>query len=282
MMSAASSPRPPTQQRAVLSVIRILVLIGPGMRHVPALALRELGAYFASPLAYLVLIAIQILAFFNFWQLVERLKLGPVFVAGLSDPLNTYLSSSVQFWVTLMFALPALTMRLVAEEKRQGTLEGLLTAPIEEYEITLGKFAAGWVMALTLLLPYLIYLPFLHANYPFDTGPILSLLIGLATLSMMFTAIGLFFSALAASQVVAGIWTFATMFALTVLALFAHASAVNTRSEWAEVLEFLAVIHQLGEFGAGRLDPRLPALHLSVTVLLLFLTTLSLRNQRGR
>lgn len=250
------------------------------MRHVPALATRELAAYFANPLAYLVLIAIQALAFFNFWQLLELLAAGPVVTAGLSDPLNSYLSASVQFWIAILFALPALTMRLVAEERRLGTIEPLLTAPVTETEVVLAKWLAGLVMYAAILFPYLLYLPFLYRYYPFDPLPMVSLGIGLLSIGAMFVAIGLFFSALTRNQIVAGVWTFAALFTLVVLTSFGQAYAAGNRLAAAEWLRHVSILNHVAEFGAGRLDLRHVGLHLSVAAFALFLAAVALKTGR--
>ncbi len=174
-----------------------------------------------------------------------------------------------------MVAIPALTMRLLAEERRSGTIEPLLTAPVSEAEVVVAKWLAGVAMYLVLLVPFALYLPFLYyqAPYHFDLGPVLALGVGLTTLGMMFVAIGLFFSALTRNQVVAAIWTFATLFALVLLTTVVANYALARRSGWGEAIQFVAVINQLSTFGTGRLDLRFLAIHLSTAVLMLYLTT---------
>ena len=112
--------------------------------------------------------------------------------------MNVYIAGNLVFWVALLVAVPALTMRLLAEERRSGTIEGLLTVPITEAEVVVAKWLAGVVMFWALLLPFAIYLPVLrhYGNFPFDLGPVAALAIGLTTIGMMFVAIGVFFSAL--------------------------------------------------------------------------------------
>ena len=87
------------------------------MRHVPTLLARELGAYFLSPIAYLVLLAFQLIAWLNFWELVDSLTRSQQAYSSLRDPLNNYISGSTPFWIALLVAIPALTMRLIAEER---------------------------------------------------------------------------------------------------------------------------------------------------------------------
>lgn len=250
------------------------------MRHVPALLARELGAYFSGPLAYLILLSIQFLAFSNFYGLLMQLTAGPVLQASLADPMNNYIALSVQFWITILFAIPALTMRLLAEEKRTGTIEPLLTAPVSEGEVIVGKWLAGLIMYLALLIPFAIYLPFLHAHYPFDPGPIAALFIGLTTMGMLFVAIGVFFSATTKSQVAAGIWTFAVLFILVISTAFLATIAESRRSPWAEGITFLSPLGQAHALGMGQLDPRHLAIHLSGTAVVLYLAAAVLKSRR--
>jgi ABC-2 type transport system permease protein len=254
------------------------------MRHVPTLVARELGAYFLSPMAYFILLAFQVIAWINFWQLVDSLSIRQRTFSGLNSPMNSYISGSTPFWIAMLVAVPALTMRLIAEEKRSGTIEALLTVPITETEITLSKWLGGLLMYLVLLLPFAIYLPFLYreGKYYFDAGPLISLGIGLTTLGMMFVAIGLFFSSLTRNQILAAIGTFVSLFLIVVLTMLAYADAVVRQTGWAEWLRFVSVINQVATFGTGQLDLRYVALHLSVTAFMLFGTVKILESRQAK
>lgn len=244
------------------------------MRHVPTLFLRELSAYFLGPMAFLTLLAFQVIAWLNFYELVENLSRQQGSLSTRSDPLNSYISGSTPFWVALLVAVPALTMRLIAEERRSGTIETLLTTAVTAGEVVVSKWLAGVVMYLTLLLPFLLYLPFLYTQgkFKFDPLPLASLLVGLTTMGMMFVSIGLFFSALTRNQVIAAIWTFVTLFLLVVLTLLVYLYAAERQSPWAEALRFTTLLYQIQGFSAGRLDLRYLTLHLSVTTFMLYLT----------
>jgi ABC-2 type transport system permease protein len=252
------------------------------MRHVPTLLRRELAAYFLGPMAFLILLAFQAIAWLNFWDLVDNLARNARAFSGLRDPLNSYISGSTPFWIGLLVAVPALTMRLVAEERRSGTIEPLLTSPVTEAEVVLAKWLAGVGMYLALLVPFALYLPFLYyqAKYRFDLGPVLSMGIGLTTMGMMFVAIGLFFSALTRNQIVSAIWTFAVLFLLILISSVGYGYAVVRRASWAEAMQFVSVLHQVNTFGSGQLDLRFLALHLSVCVLMLYLTVKVLQYRR--
>ena len=132
--------------------------------------------------------------------------------------MNTYIPGSPAFWIAIMVSIPLLTMRLFAEERRQGTIEALLTVPVTETEVVVAKWLAGVIMYCALLVPFFLYLPFLHfqAKYDFDLGPIMSLSVGLTTMGMMFVSIGLFLSSLTRNQIIAAIWTFVVLLVLIV------------------------------------------------------------------
>ena len=85
------------------------------MRHVAALLIRELGAYFLGPMAYLVLLAFQVIAWINFWELIDGLSRPQQAISSLRDPLNSYISASTPFWFGILVAVPALTMRLLVD-----------------------------------------------------------------------------------------------------------------------------------------------------------------------
>jgi ABC-2 type transport system permease protein len=252
------------------------------MRHVPTLLRRELAAYFLGPMAFLILLAFQAIAWMNFWTLVDDLSRNGQSFSGLRDPLNTYISGSLPFWIGLLVAIPVLTMRLLAEERRSGTIEQLLTAPVTEAEVVVAKWLAGFLMYAVLLLPFALYLPFLYyqGNYRFDLGPVLSLGAGLASIGLMLVAIGLFFSSLTRNQIIAAVLTFATVFLLIFVSRAAFAYALFRRSSWAEVMPFFSVIDQVNIFGSGQLDLRFVAVHLSVAVPLLYLTAKVLQYRR--
>lgn len=252
------------------------------MRHVPTLLRRELGAYFLSPMAYFILLAFQLMAWLNFNQLVTALSVAQRSL--LANPMNYYISGSAPFLIGIMVAVPALTMRLIAEERRTGTIEPLLTAPVTEPEIIIAKWLAGLVMYYTLLLPFALYLPVLYhvGKYYFELGPLFALAIGLSTMGMMFVSIGVLFSAIARNQVVAAIGSFAVLFFIVVLPMLASVAFAGRSAAWADAVQFVSVLYQLNAFGAGQVDIRFLALHLSVTVFMLFLAVKILETRQWK
>ena len=161
------------------------------MRFITVIAAKEIRTYFSSPMAYVVSAAyLAITGFF--------------FVASVSDAfaeasIRGYLAGAVFF---MIFMSPALTMRLIAEEQKMGTLELLLTSPIREFEIVLGKFIAAFVMIaiMTGLSLYFVIVLFVYGDP--DIGPLLSGFLGLGLYAAATLAVGLFASALSSNQIV--------------------------------------------------------------------------------
>jgi ABC-2 type transport system permease protein len=254
------------------------------MRHTFILFRRDLAAYFLSPTAYFVLLGFQVIACLNFWQLIIELSTPRPSYSSLSDPMSAYISASTPFWIAVLVAVPAITMRLIAEERRSGTIESLLTTPATETEVVLAKWLAGFVMYLSMLVPFALYLPFLYyqANFRFDPGPLVATGVGLATIGMMFVALGVLFSAGTKNQIIAAIWTFVVLFLLIALTLLLAVYAASQRSAWAEAVRYVAILMQVQSFGFGQLDLRYLTLHLSVCVLALYLAVKVLEFNRGR
>jgi ABC-2 type transport system permease protein len=254
------------------------------MQNVRTLLARELAAYFLGPIAYLVLLAFQLIAAFNFYDLVDLLSSPRSELSSLRDPMNAYISNSAAFWIAIMVSIPLLTMRLFAEERRQGTIEALLTVPVTETEVVVAKWFAGVIMYCVLLLPFFIYLPFLHfqAKYDFDLGPLMSLSVGLTTMGMMFVSIGLFLSSLTRNQIIAAIWTFVVLLVLVVFFAIAYVFAAQQHYKWADGLRFVAILFQIQSFGQGLLDFRYIAVQLSVCFFMLSLTVRVLEARSNR
>jgi len=235
-------------------------------------------------MAYLVLLAFQLIAVLNFWELVDTLSEPQRALSSLGDPMSTYISGSPSFWIAILVAVPMLTMRLFAEERRSGTIEALLTVPVTETEVVLAKWLAGVLMFCALLVPFALYLPFLYfqANFEFDVGPILALGLGLTTMGMMFIAIGLLLSSLTRNQIIAAIWTFVALFVLVVIFAVAYQFAERRNSGWADGIRFVAILHQIQSFSTGQLDLRYLTVHLSVCVFVLSLTVKAIQMRTNR
>jgi len=173
------------------------------MRNVGVIMRRELGSYFATPLAYVfILIFLLLASSFTFY-------LGGLYERGQAD-LNPFFSFHP--WLYL-FLIPALSMRLWAEERKSGTIELLMTQPITLWQAVLGKFFAAWIFAgLALALTFPLWLTVNYLGSP-DNGAILAAYAGSLLLAAGFLAIGSFMSAVTRNQVVAFILAVVTCFA---------------------------------------------------------------------
>lgn len=238
------------------------------MRNTTTVAARELGAYFLSPIAYAVL------AIF-------------LFATGMAFGLGTFANGKeaslrpiFDNWILLIlvFVLPMLTMRLLADEFRTGTIETLMTAPVTDTEIVLGKFLGAFGFFLILVSTMLIY-PILLAMYgPLDPKLLLCHGIGILMVGALYIAVGLFFSACTKHQVVAVL----TSFALLALFTFAsHLLASQVETGWLRVgLQHVSVTSHFFDFVRGVLDLNHVVFFLSTTALFLFLTVKRLEARR--
>src|SRR5215831_11620114 len=181
------------------------------MRNILAIIERELRAYFNSPIAYVVLTIFVFLSGFFF-----RLYLAQVMQMGLMSQMQAqqfgprpmdmpgmisrgFLST---LSVILLFLMPMLTMALFSEEKKRGTMELLLTAPVTDLQVVLGKFLAAGAFYMILLATTLVELAILGAYSTPAKGPILSAYLGVALYGLAIIAIGMFISTLTDSQVI--------------------------------------------------------------------------------
>lgn len=182
------------------------------------LARRELGAYFHTPIAYVAGVLFLVLQGFSFSALVTVLA-DPARPAPLGAVLHQHFGGTFLYWTVLLAYVALLAMRLVAEDRRQGTWESLLTAPVDIEAVLAGKWLGGVAFYLCLWLPTVLY-PILIAAYapaPPDLGPILAAYLGVALTGMAFLAVGLAASTATSNQIVAALLAFAALMLLLLL-----------------------------------------------------------------
>jgi ABC-type transport system involved in multi-copper enzyme maturation permease subunit len=174
---------------------------------------RELSVYFVSPIGYLVLAGMAGAEWLGYLQFYDQLAEAGRQQRAVSEPIvRPYLFSLFPV-ISVVFMVPPLTMRLLAEERRSGSLEVLLTSPVNETPVVLSKFLATWFFFLVCWVPAGLYLVALRMELgqPFDYRPLLSFYLALAATGAVFVASGLFFSALTSNQIVAAVFTFTMM-----------------------------------------------------------------------
>ncbi len=246
------------------------------MKHYFTLLRHEIRVLLITPATYIATVLFLGLMGFVFQQLLVA------FVREARDtpPAVDFFSL---FWLPVFFLSPLLTMRSLAEERRMGTLETLMTTPVTTAEVVLAKFSAAYLFYLGL---WLSTLSFHWVLYKFaadprliDPGPLLGGYLFVALSGLMFIAAGIFASALTRSQLVAGLFTLALAFAFTLgfryLADFAVFQS-DPGGVRAIVVDHLQVFQHAQDFVSGVFDTRAPVLYLSVAGLLLFLSMLVL------
>jgi ABC-type transport system involved in multi-copper enzyme maturation permease subunit len=177
--------------------------------------------------------------------------------------------------ISTIVVIPVLTMRLLSEEKRSGTLEVLLTAPVDEGAVVVSKFLAACIMYLAMWVPFGLFLVYLRigGGAPFDYRPLFSFAIGLTVTSAAFVSMGVFFSSLTRSQVASGVLTFTGMLALTLVFLInSMLGRLLAGSAWVTVLRHVSYIDVWIDTLDGRLLPRQLLFFVSMTVVWLFVS----------
>lgn len=244
------------------------------MRSLFAIAKREIQSYLVSPIAYLVIFAFLLIIGLYFW-----LTLLYIMIEYGEAPTMRY---TIQFMIVVfVFAVPFLTMRLLAQERRMGTLELILTSPVRESELVVGKFLAGLALYLLMILPTLLYPLTLELFGNPDWGPILSGYLGLLLFGAVLLSVGVFASALTQSQIVAAVLGIVGNLVLWFF-IGAAADMPGLAPRVADVFGIMDLGGHLQTFVSGALDTRAIVYCLSVIVLFLFVTTRILEGRRWR
>jgi ABC-2 type transport system permease protein len=241
-----------------------------------AVFLRELRAYFFSPLAYVVLTFFLVVQGYYFSLIVAFLS-DPRSSAG--KPLELFFGQTIFTWLVLLFAGTFLTMRLISEELRSGTIETLMTAPVSETEVVLGKYFAAFAFYLFLWAPTLLYVAIVRAYTPVDWGPIAASYIGIAGIGALFLSVGLFASATSKNQIVSAIVTFACLLVLFSAGLMENLFHGETARK---VLSHMNLWQHMDDFSKGIVDTRRLVYYGSVSAFFLFLTGRALAAKKWR
>ena len=236
------------------------------MANVWAIARRELYSYFVSPVAYVVGALFLLISGFLF-----------SIILGVSNE-ATMRPLFGNFAVIFLFIVPALTMRLLAEEQRTGTLELLLTAPVRDWELVLGKFLGVFLLLLAMLAVTLVYPAILVLAGNPDRGPVLAGYLGVILQGAAFLAVGLFASSLTQNQIIAALLAFVILLILWL----ADALGQFTTGRIGDLFRFLSITRHFDEFPRGVIDTRNVIYFLSVIAAALFFTVLSVHSRRWR
>src|SRR5262245_47069293 len=242
------------------------------------IARREILSFFVSPIAYVVMTVW--LLFFGIVFYILALFMSSQSAAAGTNLLQAFFGGTTLFYLPLLVFAPVMTMRLLAEERSTGTIESLLTAPVSDVSVVLGKYLAALAFWTVLWAPTLSYVALAanSADNAVDWGAIGSTYLGLFLVGMFYMGVGLFMSATARNQIVAAMLTFLVLGGLFVIGLIGYA---NVGDEWREVFEYLGLWTQMAAFAKGIVDTRYLVYDLSVVVLSLFLSVQALQADRG-
>ena len=237
------------------------------MRNVVTMAQHEIGAYFLSPIAYAVS-AIFLFSAGLAFGLGTVTQGGEASMRGLFD-----------FWIILIlaFVLPMLTMRLMSEELRSGTIETLMTVPVTEAEVVVGKFLGAFAFFVILLASLLVF-PIMLGRYgSLDLGLLTCHYIGLLLLGALYISVGLFFSTMTKHQVISVLASF-TLLALMTFA--SHALAQQTEGWIKVLLQQLSIRTHFQDFVRGTLDLNHLVFFVTTTAFFLFISVKTLETRR--
>jgi ABC-2 type transport system permease protein len=240
------------------------------MKVASVIARREISSYFYSPIAYVCMTLFLLASGFLFWRDFE--------------PGQAAIMRSIFDWMVwlLVFIVPVLSMGLMSQEWASGTIESLMTAPVRESDVILGKFLGSLGFFLVLLTPTLLYavLMAIYARPNFDAGPMVSGYLGIILVGALFTAIGLFCSCLTRSQVISAV-ACATILSVITIVPWLVGSQATLPTFWRNVTDQL-VFRRYTDFSRGVIDTGHVIFFLAFTSLFLFLSVKMLESRRWK
>jgi len=256
------------------------------MRNILAVAGKELRAYFHSPIAYLVMALFAVLCGFFFYNytaafVVQTFRMMATGQMAPNVSINEYIIRPLYegvLTVVLLLLIPLVTMRLFAEEKRSGTIELLLTSPLTDLQIILGKFLGALALYGVLMLLSFLYigLLFLYGNP--NAKPLLADVLGLFLFGGALLSLGMWISTLTKNQIIAGVVAFALFLLLYVFDWVNSYSSSNA----GRVMSYMALTTHFDNFAKGVIDSSDVVYYLSVIVVGIFLTARSVEALKGK
>ncbi len=257
------------------------------MRNALVIAGREIAAYFVQPIAYVVMTVFLLLGGWFFFALLRRFDLIQQMYLAMQNPamlqrmnLNQMVIEPLlhNMAIVLVILVPAITMRSFAEEKRSGTYELLLTAPVRTGEVVAGKFIAAAVLILVMVVLAAIFPLILVLFGNPEIGVMASGYLGLIFLGLAFVAVGLFTSSVTQNQIIAAISCFGALLLLYVISWPAETGG----GTWSGFLRYLSLPEHFATMVRGIISTKDIVYFLSVIAVALFLTQRSVESVRWR
>jgi len=240
------------------------------MKNILAILMKELHTYFVSPMAYFILfmfLGVSGVLFVTLYFIQASHYQWPATI----QPACIYMA-----W-TLIFFLPATTMRLFAEERKTGTIELLMTSPVTDIQVVLGKYFAN-VLLFIIMLSLTFFFPLyiiLYGNP--DLGPIFSGYLGLLLLGMLILSIGIFISSMTNNQITAAVTSFGIIFLLWLIGFASRLPGILGK-----IFNYLSLMEHFQDFSRGIIGLHHVIFYLSITILCIFLTIKSIESAKWR
>ena len=253
------------------------------LRNIIAIADKELRAYFASPIAYIIIGLFALLFgwfFYMFLTVFIRQSEQMMQFGGGGANINQQMIRGVlqNAAVIILFVMPIITMRTYAEEKRSGTIELLLTSPVTDFQIIIGKFLGALGLYGAMLLVTVVYMAILFIYGNPEWRPVVAGYLGLLLMGGCFIAVGLLISSLTKNQIVAAVLTFAVFLMLWVINWIGDSSGPTTQA----IVSYLSITEHFDDFARGVIDTKHVVYYLSFITFGLFLTAKSVDSERWR
>lgn len=236
----------------------------PSLSNIGIICRREIRSYFNSPVAYVVIVVFLAIIGWFFSSNLFLMNVASMRIVFELVPL------------VFLFFIPAITMRLVAEERRSGTIELLATKPVRDVEIILGKFFAAWALLAATLAPTILYVLTLGFLGSLDPGPVVTGYIGLLLMGAVYIGVGLLASSLTESQIIA----FIISFLVAVMLFLLDKVLIYVPEGFTSTLEFLGIDYHFANIARGVIDSRDVIYFASLLGASLLLATVSLQRRK--
>jgi len=223
------------------------------VRGFVAIFKRELFALFVTPLAWVLLTVFLLTQGFQFWMVVRASAVDGGDIADVSSPVQAYFGGTILTYLPLLFICPLLTMRLFAEERKSGTIETLMTAPVDTLAVVLGKYLGALTTYVALWIPTGFYMLILSRFGEVDLRNVESGYLGLFMIGAGYLAIGTMTSALTTSQLIAAILSGLAIVGLFTLSL---GTTIFEAGLMHDVSTFVSPWSMMDEFSRGLIDSR--------------------------
>jgi ABC-2 type transport system permease protein len=234
------------------------------IRNIGPMYVKELRSYFNSAVAYVVIVV--------FLALLGWFYASNIFLINIASMREMF---EIARWIFL-FVIPAITMRLLAEERKSGTIELLTTKPVHDFEIVLGKFLAAWSLMGIALLPTFVYYATISSLGSIDNGPVIGGYLGLFLMAGVFVSLGLLASSVTDNQIVAfllGIFLILVFFILDKVLLFVPEGFTSA-------FEYLSTDAHFLSMARGVIDTRDLIYFLSILGFTLYCSVVSLERRK--